>query len=830
MTGVCQLENEREPRARANMSKTKTKKSFHIDYAIPPKRHPPMYYMHKYWARKPHNVVAKYVETYSRSSDIVMDPFCGSGVTPIEALKLGRRTVAVDLDPMSVFITRMTGIHVDIDKFDNAFELVEHKVKDRIYDLYATRCRKCGKVGTLSHIVWKTVSSDSEVPLEEWFHCTCQKEVQRKEIDEADKILLERISKMPIPYWIPNVELIWNTRVNVHKGTRIPELFSHRNLIALSILFHAIDEMPEDSVKDAMKFVFSGFVVKASRMNFVNVGGYKSLGRGWCVRGYWVPKEHMEQNVWNDFKRQFNLVKKGKMQSNTEVKDFKEASTFDDLQNGKGNILILNQSALNIPLPPNSVDYVFTDPPYGDSIPYLELHYMWSSWLKFKVNFDDEVIISDSPVRRDKNFEIYHKMLSKAFREIHRVLKPDKWLTVTFHNTDIKIYNSIIKAVIMAGFDLEKIVYQPPAKPSAKGLLAPYGSAVGDYYIRFKKPKKRTLSLTAYSEINKERYERIIVDTVKKLIAERGEPTPYSTIVNSYPLIYDELKNQGFLFSAPEGIGEILQRNVNKEFVLIGVKDANGKVVGRKWWLKGVLFLDRVPLQERVERAVINVLNRETKVSFDKVLQEIFLTFPNAMTPDTHSVQEILKEYAKKTSDRKWMLQPAVKTRESQHDTIVRILAEIGEKVGYLVYADLADYRSKKLKIPYIPEDNLRRVKEIDVFWYTSKEIAYEFEVENTTGITEAIVRGSNITTLTTKRFIVIPEEREGKFYMKISEPLLKEKVGLYNWGFIFYDELMGFYQQNRTLKEIKSSEFDKLGRMPKLKKQEQPTIEEFVK
>ena len=192
----------------------------------------------------------------------------------------------------------------------------------------------------------------------------------------------------------------------------------------------------------------------------------------------------MEQNVWNDFERQFILVRKGKIQSNTEIDEFNEGSSFEDCANGKATILILNQSVLKIPLPNNSIDYIFTDPPYGDSIPYLELNYMWSSWLKFYVNFKDEIIISDSPIRKEKNFEIYHKMLAKAFREIYRVLKPEKFLTVTFHNTDIKIYNSIVKAVILSGFDLEKVNYQPPAKTSAKGLLAPYGSAIGDYYIR----------------------------------------------------------------------------------------------------------------------------------------------------------------------------------------------------------------------------------------------------------------------------------------------------------------------------------------------------------
>ena len=812
------------------MPKTSSKKIEHINYAIPPKRHPPMYYMHKYWARKPHNVVSRYIAAYSKPNEIVMDPFCGSGVTAIESLKLRRKTVAMDLDPMSCFITRMTGIKVKIAKLEKAFKIIEKETKEKIYDLYKTRCIKCGKTGILSHVVWKRIGSElaDEIPVEEWYHCACKRDIQKKKIDRNDRVLLNKISKKSIPYWIPNVELIWNTRVNVHKGTRVHDLFSHRNLIALSILFHAIKKLPEGNVKEVMKFVFTGFVVKASRMNFVNVGGYRSLGRGWCVRGYWIPKEHMEQNVWNDFERQFILVRKGKIQSNTEIDEFNEASSFEDCVNGKPNILILNQSVLKIPLPNNSIDYIFTDPPYGDSIPYLELNYMWSSWLKFYVNFKDEIIISDSPIRKEKNFEIYHKMLAKAFREIYRVLKPEKFLTVTFHNTDIKIYNSIVKAVILSGFDLEKVNYQPPAKTSAKGLLAPYGSAIGDYYIRFKKPRRRTLSLTAYSEINKERYERIIVETVKQLIAKRGEPTAYSTIVNHYPIIYNELKRMGYLFSAPEGIEEILKRNLNKEFILTKVKDKNGKVEGQKWWVKGVKFLDRVPISERVEAITINVLNRKIKVTFDEVLQEVYLKFTNALTPDTQSVKQLLEEYAEKTRDRKWRLKPKVRQRESEHDSMVEMLAKMGRKAGFEVYADLTGWRDS-LNLSY-PQEKLDRIKEIDVLWYNEQDITHEFEVENTTGITEAIVRGSNIQNKKAKRYIVIPEERQEFFFRKISEPMLEEKVGEYGWQFIFYDSLKTFYEQNKKKENIEILKFENLAGTPNLKTHKQQSMKDYIK
>lgn len=128
-------------------------------------------------------------------------------------------------------------------------------------------------------------------------------------------------------------------------------------------------------------------------------------------------------------------------------------------------------------------------------------------------------------------------------------------------------------------------------------------------------------------EIDKERYERIVVEAIKGIIAKRGEPTPYSILVNSYTEIYEKLKENGFLFSAPQTVEEILKKRLNQDFVL---KD-------NKWWFKDVSvvpYIERVPLDERVEKVTINVLNRKIKASFDDVLREIFTRFPNALTPD----------------------------------------------------------------------------------------------------------------------------------------------------------------------------------------------------
>jgi len=581
---------------------------------------------------------------------------------------------------------------------------------------------------------------------------------------------------MEIPFWIPSNKLIWNSRVNVHKGMKVSDLFSKRNLIALSIILNEIEKISNESIKDIMKFAFSSALPQASKLLVYTEGS----GPSWKVRGFWIPNRRWEMNVWRFFENRYKTILRGKIESNEAVSDF--------FEEGK-TALIYTQSAIDLTnIPSGSVDYVFTDPPYGDSVPYLELNYLYSSWLKFTTKFDDEIIISDSPLRKDKNFEMYYKMLACAFREVYRTLKPNKWMTVTFHNTDIQIYDAIIRAIILAGFDLEKVVYQPPATVSAKAQLAPYGSAKGDYYIRFKKTQRDSLGLAVFSEIDRERYERVIVEAVKKIISKNGEPIAYANIVNSYPIIYDELKKTGYLFSAPEGIEDILKRHLGKEFVLVDVKNKNGKVIGKKWWVKGVRFLDRVPLSERVEAITINILNRDINVSFDDVLSQVYLNFSNALTPDTQSVKEVLEEYAIKTKDKKWRLKSKVRERESEHDFIVEIIALIGKQAGYFVHADITGWRSQ---LGINIKENLERIQEIDVIWYNEKgQITHEFEVENTTGMTEAIVRGSNIPDRSVKRYLVIPEERENFFNRKLDEPLIKENIDEFNWKFIYYDTL----------------------------------------
>ena len=532
-------------------------KNEQINYALVAKTHTPMYLMHKYWARKPHNVVSEYIKHYSKEGDIVLDPFSGSGVTAIEAIKLGRKAIAIDLNPISAFMTRCTAMPIDIKKFEEAFKEIEKNVKNKINELYETKCEKCGGDALIICTHW-----ENSTPIKIYYYCDiCKKKFNKKPIEE-DLKLIKKIGKTEIPYWYPQTKLYYdkNGFLKKERAESIIDLFTKRNLITLSILFAEINKIKEEKIKEIFYFAFTSMTHLASKLTPVRPT--RPMSSFWALHSYWIPPIFMESNVWHLFhssiKGKQGIVE-GKKDSNNQIKQYKEAKKFNDLNDG-ANIFIKTHNALEIEdiIPENSVDYVFTDPPYGGAIQYFELSTLWASWLKMDLNYNDEITINP---KQNKDFEYYHKMLRASFKEIYKVLKPGRYMTVTFHSTDIKVWNSILKAVVMVGFELDKIIYQPPARPSAKGLLQPYGSAVGDYYMRFKKPEIEVLQTE--KEFDLKTYELEVIDATQRIIGERGEPTIYQYILNG---IMAELQGGRRVPRGAKNIDEILKEHVGKEF------------------------------------------------------------------------------------------------------------------------------------------------------------------------------------------------------------------------------------------------------------------------
>jgi 16S rRNA G966 N2-methylase RsmD len=786
-----------------------------------------MYLWHKYWSRKTWNVVGEFIKTYCPEKGLVFDPFAGSGITAMEALKNGRRVIACDLNPIATEIIRLTIKPVNEIPLYEAFKRIEEKVKEKIEQLYFTECRKCKRDIVIDCAIWKQ-GSCVEVRYQGCPHCGDRQEKNCK-LTKNDKSLLEKIEHRKIKEWYPTNKLYYpdgRPFIKKEKYESVDELFTARNLQALALLMEAIEEEPKKDLRDYLKITFSSMAHLCSRMNPISEAGhFTPFSSAWTQHSYWYPSgPYMEQNVWNKFESAINGhqgLLKAKVESNKYFKEVKIAASLDQVLSGKADVYIYNGSCLDLmdKMPKGEIDYIFTDPPYDASIQYGELSYMWASWLKMNGEYLNDIVSNEiiRNERQHKDFNVYHSLLSSSFQKMYKVLRPEHYLTVTFHNPTFKVRNATIRAGVFAGFDFQKIHHQELARPSAKSLLQPFGSAQGDFYLRFFKSSSKE-SISTPVEIDEVRFEKIVVETTIALLAERAEPTPYTIIIN---YIDPVLAKHGFFGSLHSGldINTVLKKHLDQEFVLLPAKV--GGAEGKLWWFKNTSIVPRlneIPLSERVEQTVYRKLNQMGKVTFTEVWDAVSTEFPNSLTSDSTSIMDALKIYARQVSGGHWLLKPEILQRVNQHSEIIAILAVIGEKKGYDIWIgkreqhekdsglvskgkSLREYMTVK-KLSVENAENQDVIENIDLLWLKGKKIKAIFEIESTTSMTSALMRGSNVDKNVDK-FMVLPEEREVQFKNKLTSPLFKEHFENEAWKLIYFDTLRTAFTKSKNNTDI---------------------------
>ncbi len=818
----------------------------HLNRQIPPLPHTPMYVWHKYWSRKTWNVVGEFIKTYSKEGNIVFDPFAGSGITAMEALKNGRRVIVCDLNPIATEIIRLTIKPVNQISLLEAFKRVEEKVKKKIEKLYYTECRKCKKEIVIDCAIWDG-DRCQEIRYQSCPHCGDRQEKDCK-LTKYDKDLLAGIERKKIKEWYPTNRLYYpdgRPFVKKEKFESIDEMFTKRNLQALSWLMEAIEEEPKNDLRDFLKIGFSSMVHLCSKMIAVSNPSETShhtafSSTGWTQHSYWFAPSFMEQNVWNKFDGAINghqgLIK-AKTESNSYFKEVKIASSFDQILSSKADVFIYTGSCLDLmdKLPTEAIDYIFTDPPYDASIQYGELSYMWVAWLKMNGEYLKDIVANEiiRNERQQKDFEVYHSLLSSSFQKMFKVLRSEQFLTVTFHNPTFKVRNATIRAGVFSGFEFQKIHHQPLGQVSAKAMMQPFGSAQGDFYLRFYKPTIKDI-VSKPEEIDEVRFEKIVVETTIKLLAERAEPTPYTIIIN---YIDPVLAKHGFFGSLHTGldINSVLKKHLGNEFVLLPAKV--GGAEGKLWWFKDPSMVPRlkeIPLTERVEQTVYRKLHQKGKVTFTEVWDAVSTEFPNSLTSDSMSILDALKVYARKVSGGFWMLKPDIQQRINQHSEILGILAQIGKKHGYDIWIGKREQREKdsgfgasgkilkeymtinKLKVDNATNQDV--IENIDLLWVKGSEIKALFEVESTTSMTSALMRGSNVDAKVDK-FMVLPEEREEQFKNKLTSPLFSEHFNNEGWKLIYFDTLRTAYTKTKNNTDVYSL-IDKRTRSARLSKE----------
>ena len=277
----------------------------HLNRQIPPLAHTSMYLWHKYWSRKTWNVVGAFIETYCPEGGIVFDPFAGSGITAMEALKNGSRAIVCDLNPIATEIIRLTIKPVNGILLYEAFKRIEKKLKEKIESLYLTECRKCKKEIVFDCSIWEG-GNCKEIRYQSCPHCG-DRQAKNCKLTRYDKDLLEKIEKKKIKEWYPTNKLYYpdgRPFKEKQQYESVDGLFTKRNLQALAWLMEAIEEEPKKDLRDFLKLGFSSMSHLCTKM--MPVRPTRPFSSVWNEHSYWSANEFMELNVWHRFDSALN--------------------------------------------------------------------------------------------------------------------------------------------------------------------------------------------------------------------------------------------------------------------------------------------------------------------------------------------------------------------------------------------------------------------------------------------------------------------------------------------------------------------------------------------
>ena len=462
--------------------------------AVTAKTHPPGYAFHKYWARKPHNVVRRALEACGvEQGTVVLDPFCGSGVPLSEAAALGATCIGFDVNPIAVELTKATLNPPDPNAYRSALiailEDLEREFADRYqvggrsvrYAVHATvvECRACGL----------RVSADAAPKRRRTYMCPrCSTRLNfnlenlvatrqlRAVFDDGTELVGEEEHSVwqgeeaPSPF---DHEFPHNGRILAFRGMRTRHLFTARNFAVLTTLADRLSSLPEE-IRSAALLTLTASVAQCSRLiayrNDLTTGG-----PAWTVPGFWVPPLHLERNPLMHFRARLLRAHKGfKHLRGLAGRGAKHSIVRGDSGTLLGQCLPAGTRA----------SVVFLDPPYGDSVPFLEFSAMWNSFLREVPDPGLDIAVSNRS-RGDGTWENYEHGLSRIITALRASLRDDGRVIVTFNNKDLRAWRALLASLQQAGLRCQGAFYQHPAVVSAKAQLAQDGSYVGDVYCVF---------------------------------------------------------------------------------------------------------------------------------------------------------------------------------------------------------------------------------------------------------------------------------------------------------------------------------------------------------
>ena len=490
------------------------------------------YMAHSYHTKVPHKAIMKYILHYTNPGDILFDGFCGTGMTGVAAQMCdspdfeqkaliekempfvkwgGRKAIMIDLSPIASFIAASYNQHINIVAFQKEAEEILADCHSKFDWMFETKHQDNlifgDSIGHVNYIVWSAVSlcphcgkeiilydamwnPDTKKISEKFFCPQCQSNIHKndcshsvtneldeitgevhkkrkympvllnysfrkkryeKYFDESDWETFRKVQSMLLGDGVPKTPMMYKGemwgetwRAGYHFGiTHVHHFYYKRTLLILEYLYERCKK------NCRLFFWFTSCLPKLNIMNrYMPQHGSRALVGPMSGTLYVAPLS-VENNVIDQF--EFQLKKMVKIN----CADVGNCVSTQSLANADN-------------IPSNSIDYIFTDPPFGGNLIYSELNSLSEAWLRVSTNNIDEGIVCSA---QNKSTTEYAQIMTACFEQYYRVLKPNRWITVEFHNSQNSVWYAIQQAIAVAGFIIADVRVLDKQKGTIKQLI-----------------------------------------------------------------------------------------------------------------------------------------------------------------------------------------------------------------------------------------------------------------------------------------------------------------------------------------------------------------------
>jgi len=405
-----------------------------------------------------------------------------------------RRAILGDLSPAAAFIAANYNIPFDVTAFQVEAQRILDELKAEIGWMYETLHTDGKKKGFINYTVWSEVfactnCSGDVVFLEHALdkksdrvrdefpcpHCRASltksrmerlydtytdpasgKPVQRlrrkpvlinysigrskheKSPSAEDLETLRRVSQLPLPPTVPTTEIPYmhmtheRARMENYGVTRVHHFYLPRAAQAMGRLWEKALAVKDARTRNMVLFYVEQAIWGTSILARYAPTHYSQVNQ-YLSGVYYVASQHAECSPW--------YILDGKLK--------RLGGAFKRQFAASGRTAVTTGDAALIPLPENSVDYIFTDPPFGENIYYADLNFLVESWHRVFTDAKPEAIVDQA---KEKDLLDYESLMQKCLKKYCDILKPGRWMTMVFHNSSNAVWAAIQEALTGAGF------------------------------------------------------------------------------------------------------------------------------------------------------------------------------------------------------------------------------------------------------------------------------------------------------------------------------------------------------------------------------------------